>query len=74
MLEMSVNFLREEEEILREIKTIPEQMIRILQCLKISETPGADGVCPRDEKPKNLCEYRQHHIIIENTGRLRNGE
>lgn len=55
MLEMAVNFLREEEEILREIKTIPEQMIRILECLKISKTPGAEGVCPRDEKPKNLC-------------------
>lgn len=65
MLEMDVNFLREEEEILREIKTISEQMIRILECLKTIKAPGADGVCPGDEKHKNLSRYKQNHIIIE---------
>jgi len=61
---MDVHFLGEEEEILREIKAIPQQMIRIVECLKTSKAPGAEDVCPGDEKHKNLNRYRQNRVII----------
>lgn len=58
MLEIDVNFLGKEEKVLSEIKTIPEEMIRILECLKTSKASGAGEVCARDEKHKNLSRYR----------------
>lgn len=67
MLAMDVNFLGEEE-ILREIKTIPEQMIKILERLKTSKAPGADEVCPGDEKHENLSRYG--HKSYYNRGRM----
>lgn len=42
MLNIDVNFVGEEEEILKEIKAIPEQMIRILKCLKINKALGPE--------------------------------
>lgn len=47
MLETDRNFPGEEEEILREIRILPEQMIRILDCLKINKALGPDGIHPR---------------------------
>lgn len=37
MLRIDVNFLGEEEEILNEVKAIPEHVIRILESLKFSK-------------------------------------
>lgn len=47
MLETDINFPGEEEEILREIRTMPGQMIRILECLKTNKAPGPNGIHPR---------------------------
>lgn len=40
MLRIDENFLGEVEEILREIKAIPEHMIRILESLKFRKAQG----------------------------------
>lgn len=65
MLNIDVNFLGEEEEMLREIKAIPEQMIRILKCLKITKAPGPERVCPGDPKHKHLSRHNQTHLLTE---------